>query len=477
MVDNKNGVSDDDHYGAFIDRFNLQIVHGPFEATGRVDAVGFIAAPTAEYHNDGRWERLTLRYTSDDWTLTGGDFFRQVGRGIILSIRKVDEAGLDLSIRGGQAEYRGNTHRFSLFGGVVNAANLDSVSQKFLSDPNDIVAGGHYEANFSDVMQAGLLGAIVSPRERVNESLADAGIITLDEGARDYTLSSGVYVDIPSDWLAFYGEADFQRRSVAGNDPEFGWASYASIDLNVLGMTFLVEGLALKDWEERGSQNSALKSRFDYNQPPTLERIDQEVFNQRNTLGGRIRIERAFDTLVLYANTMLRMNDFFESSIEATRQIHAYAGFEWDYDEGASRLYGSGGYRDEFRSSPNFEKSMWHVEADFLQHIVDKASFHLVTNHEFRELAGDKFGRGSTIVGADIAGSGGVAFEVGYDTTDARPGIRQFFLAAIINLEVSEALIIRAVGGTQRGGIKCVAGVCRDFPEFAGARAEIVLRL
>jgi hypothetical protein len=30
--------------------------------------------------------------------------------------------------------------------------------------------------------------------------------------------------------------------------------------------------------------------------------------------------------------------------------------------------------------------------------------------------------------------------------------------------------------GTQRGGLKCIAGVCREFPSFAGARLEVIGR-
>jgi hypothetical protein len=35
---------------------------------------------------------------------------------------------------------------------------------------------------------------------------------------------------------------------------------------------------------------------------------------------------------------------------------------------------------------------------------------------------------------------------------------------------------VRAVAGSQRGGIKCVAGICREYPAFTGVRAEVVTR-
>jgi hypothetical protein len=42
--------------------------------------------------------------------------------------------------------------------------------------------------------------------------------------------------------------------------------------------------------------------------------------------------------------------------------------------------------------------------------------------------------------------------------------------------EPTDAITLRSTVGSQRGGLKCVAGVCRDFPEFSGARLEIVGR-
>jgi hypothetical protein len=35
---------------------------------------------------------------------------------------------------------------------------------------------------------------------------------------------------------------------------------------------------------------------------------------------------------------------------------------------------------------------------------------------------------------------------------------------------------IKVLVGEQRGGLKCVSGVCRVFPAFEGARAELTLR-
>ena len=35
---------------------------------------------------------------------------------------------------------------------------------------------------------------------------------------------------------------------------------------------------------------------------------------------------------------------------------------------------------------------------------------------------------------------------------------------------------LRLFVGQQRGGLRCVSGICRLFPAFSGARIELTLR-
>ena len=48
--------------------------------------------------------------------------------------------------------------------------------------------------------------------------------------------------------------------------------------------------------------------------------------------------------------------------------------------------------------------------------------------------------------------------------------------AGIIAWEATDDITVRATAGTQRGGLKCVAGVCRIYPAFAGVKTEVVGR-
>ena len=54
--------------------------------------------------------------------------------------------------------------------------------------------------------------------------------------------------------------------------------------------------------------------------------------------------------------------------------------------------------------------------------------------------------------------------------------VRNGFFAGLISWDLSRQLLLRGVFGHQRGGIKCIGGVCRDFPPFSGVRVQAIYR-
>ena len=127
---------------------------------------------------------------------------------------------------------------------------------------------------------------------------------------------------------------------------------------------------------------------------------------------------------------------------------------------------------------------MIHAEADWVQALGGRWSLHLSSSNELREqtvvsgTAGDEtsFERGSLFAGVDLASAFGLTFELGFDTEKPEDTARNLFNAGHLVAHFTDWHDLRATGGTQRGGIKCISGVCRDLPEFAGGRAEVVAR-
>ena len=465
-LDNKNKSDVDDDYGTLLNRFNLSGNSGGISTQLRVDTTGFLNQPEEageSYQDDLRLERFAVEYDLDTWQLTAGDYYQQLGRGFALSVRKVDEVGLDIAIRGGKAEYDKGDHAATLFGGESNPGNTDSVTQYYLEDPRDIFAGGAYSFSGFDDVTVGAHGLYFQPEERLLEG-------------RDHTLVGGLTAAWDGvDWLSVYVEGDIQQRELARTVEE-GYGGYTQIDMNVGSLGILAEGLYLDAFELRGSTNSSLGARFSYNQAPTLERIDQEVLNNRDVKGGRLRAEYYIDSasLLLFVNGMYRRNQV-GADTEPLDQVHAYTGFEASLQDGAARLNASGGWRDETQGTAKI-KSMVHGEMDYVQPVGGGYSLHLADTTEYRTFEGEKYFRGSTFLGAEKSGLGSFTLEWGYDTQNHSPEVRNIFWAGIVGYELSDDISLRTTVGTQRGGLKCVAGVCRIFPAFAGAKTEIVGR-
>jgi hypothetical protein len=477
---NGNNKDTDDDYGIGVNKLYLNWQMEATSVSAQIDSVVFSQFPdagtrnpvpsmptaTTAYADDARIERLTLVHTvADNGTLTLGDSHLQLGRGLALSLRKVDELGTDQALRGGSVGWQGDQFSAMAFAGRTNIANLDGVTQKFMEDPDDTLAGGKLTMHFGRA-DFSVHGLYLSPSVLQGDPV---------DHSEDYTALGGAYFEIPAtDWLTVYAEgAVEQYRLVQSNT--LGSAAYAAADLDLQVVSLLLEGLYLDRFQVMGSPNHALGGTpIRYNQPPTLERIDQEVLDNENVRGGRARISRPFfdGDLVVYVNGMFRQFGRDSAVVDA---LHGYTGFESVYGTG-SRWNLSGGYRQESNlTDPEPMLTMFHGETDWVQELGRGYALHLTVNHESRNLKEPTRGsvdyvRGSTLVGIDYTGLGSLMAEIGYDTFN--PTLQNEFLAAIVAWEAADWATVRAVLGSQRGGIKCIGGVCRDFPAFSGGRVE-----
>jgi hypothetical protein len=472
--DNANGDPEDDNFVVLIDRLNLKGKVGGFTSYARVDGFGFLKWPRPDipgfqedYKTQIRLERVGLNFQRSGMSFTVGDFYEQLGSGLALSVRKLPEAGVDVSLFGVRGSWVGDKNAVTVFAGRANAANMDSVNRKAVDDQHDLLAGGVYEMFPVSGTRLGFYGLYNQPQESV-----------IPDQAQDFGGNTGAYVDLPSiaDWYSAYAEAVMQVRFLGGN-PQLGSAAYVTQVVRFWELVFSLELLMLNAFEQKGSRNSALGVRFDYNRPPTLERLDQEVLNNRDTAGARFRIEWFSDALqvLVFANLMVRMNDPLEE--RRLFQTHDYAGVEYSYDGGQSRIAASLGYRHEQQlNQPEPIKTAFLVDVDWLHTLGGGWATHLSTQTQFRSFEGQPHPWGSTFIGLEKQGLGGVTYELGYNGFDRRPAVRRLFHALIGQWEVSERVTLRGIVGTQRGGLKCVAGICRLWPAFSGVQAVAISR-
>jgi len=470
-LDNGNGDSDDDNYGLIQNKFNLQGSSGGLLTWIRFDVTQFTRELNPDkYHNDYNLERFQVTHPLGHFKLTVGDFYKQVGRGIVLMLRKGDEVTPDGAIRGGELVWTEGNHQVEIFGGWLNQSNVDPVATKYFEEQDDILAGYQYAFRGGQNLKLGHHGLFYA-LENGLESTASAGL-SLD--AADIT-----------DWSSFYVESNLQSRQ--GSVEPMGYSAYGALDMFWGDSLVLLELIWLKNFQQQ-LNTDPLKSAV--NRPPTLLRLQDELAVVRgDEVGGRIRFEEYFEDseLTLYVNGMYRIFHPGEALLKED-EYQVFLGAELPYQEGRSRLKLEVGYRDVFQDKCDLhfsQKAITHGYMDWVQYISDGYSLHILSDNEYwqkDELVGrcqstrKKYLRGSTFVGVEKAGLGDISFELGYDKDPASAQSNSLFYAGIASWKISSDIILKTIGGTQRGGLKCVSGVCRNFPAFVGVKAELVVR-
>lgn len=489
---------------------DIQGCHGP--AQGLLD-------------DDYRLERATARIRLGDHRLIAGDFPIQVGRGIALSLRKVSEFGIDDALRGARLQL--NLHesvRLDLFGGVVNNANLDEVTDIHIEDVRDRVVGGSVEGRILDIATVGAHGVLLLPHyfdPTAGPEGSDGDWVDSDLEGGVYSMVVGGTVEFPNLWdrLSFYVEADAVLRPVVDDgtrEEDEGFALYSSVDLDLGRFTLSGELKWYEDFEVIGTAPELLGARAGalapssaraYSQPPTIEREDQPVANNTDVLGGRLRLDvRLPLDFLIFGN----LGFIGARSSDAFNTFHGYLGLEYRLAGGRVAGTLSGGYRREFGDQSESERPSWnnlaveiiHGETNNSVRLVGRHGMHLAFEHETwnkpSQSTGEAhyFHRGTLTIGYDYGSTLSVSVAYEYDTQfnlntytqipgpdrdppgvyDVSTSVRQHFAFAEVRYTPLRWLDLRLRGGTQRGGLRCLSGVCRMFPNFTGVRLESVIR-
>jgi hypothetical protein len=158
----------DDHYGDFVDRLNVQLGWSNWRFGVRLDAALFFAQDSLEdarataielnpddpekaareavvlyrdlatrYRNTIYPSKLWLTYSEPGLEATVGDFYAQLGRGFVLSVRKIDELSIDTTIRGGKvsADHDAGPVRIvaTALAGQLNPQRVDEIGGRLLT--------------------------------------------------------------------------------------------------------------------------------------------------------------------------------------------------------------------------------------------------------------------------------------------------------------------------------------------------------
>ncbi len=503
-ADNGDRDQYNDSYGYGRERLDLVGTHGPWSASLRLDAVGFAYAPTgtdpanpppaltSRYQNDLQLERISLGWVGQSAEVWAGDSYVAFGRGLGLSLRKLDGLGIDNSLRGAKLLVRKGNFDAALAAGYVNIANLDEASGRYADDPYDLAAGGMAQVRLGPVGVGGHVEAVA-----FRDPL---GIVAPDMKPPHYDdrwLLYGPVLDAPrvTDHLGFYLEGIGQEREGG----ERGFGAYGTVTWLADPVTVLFEGKAYGDLakvQPRWPVNEQEFKSVQYTAPPTVERLLEPIeHDQTDVYGGRVRTDvRLTSSLLTFVSYgAFRDHVGYLTTIDPTVDptmplptviqkmpgtIHdPYLGVEQRWNDDLSHATVSGGWRVVVADgSGDRVRGNLHAEVDVVQSLTRSLSLQLHGNHlERSKVQPDMDWReGSLQLGVQMAGW--LSVGGGWDYTTEKLEPRRHYFSGTLDYKPTDRATIQLFAGAARGGLKCVSGVCRLFPPFEGVKLQVTLR-
>ncbi len=485
-------------------RLNLRLRTGEWTFGLRIDAAWFPNPPSSQYGSDIRPEEMFVTYRDDTWTVTAGDDYLTIGRGLALSLRKFDEVGFATNLRGAHARYRQDHLQFRLGAGFTNVVNVDSVEEKLVPDPNDLIFLARLETDLLDPLTLGLHVVDIERRHSdvrlaLTDPLFGDGDDDRIQGRRfERTIITGLSAELALDGVGIEAELGYldnqeTRQALAGDVDagEPGLALYVGANATFGRWTLLLEGKHYDHWRVDSSLHpdtadaQGVTQFFPYVTPPSLERIDQRVVNNTDVSGVHLRVDHAFAPsekgnrhILFWSNAF-----FVDAPAEHEWTLHSYVGWELNAASG-DRLLLQAGYRREEAPDAGLagivRLSMAHIDMDWFKTLAKGVDLQLHWTHEFRdknigadELA-ENYNEGTFYLSVNLPPAWSITGQVEYLTDAATT--HPTFPGMFVQWKPDSASFVRLFVGRSKGGLKCSGGVCRVFPDFEGVKLETTLR-
>jgi hypothetical protein len=577
--DNRNDVDAvnvvnkvDDDYGEWLNRFNVTGAWKSWQAGVRFDTATYFHRPDAGSFSDqtaasrqlayryrnmyavegpcfGRSDdgtggfclyapsKVYVTYATPDLEATVGDTYVALGRGLVLSIRKLDELGADTSVQGGKVIGRIKPFTFTGVVGLSNPVRIDEATGIALRDPDpqhlaatgqpttlswarDLIVGGRAEAKIAsstigvqaaDFHRRADLGFTGDPTVEAHDITNVGASFAVPKLSADFPLSS--YLEIAVQNRKLFDDAPAQAENK-------GYAAYASFSLTEGIVTTTLEGKHYRGYYPvRVNANTAGAffpfTAVQYMAPPTLELVTQDSFFDNSCVtGSRARVDvrpskslLAFASGAYFANwgerppgtTQCNIGPAFGLTQGATATpvrndvYDGYVGFEVRAQREASYVLLTMGARRDIESDTgdSYYREGW-IQADIVKVLHGLWSMELNTWQRNRfeggaEPGAEAWHEGETYLAVKYASR--MAYILGWEYTTrksvVKPGafltgdvlgstMQQFFNVGA-QFRFSDNISLRLFVGQQRGALKCVSGVCRQFPNFEGAKSELVI--
>jgi hypothetical protein len=559
-----------DDFGLVYNRLSVQSTAGNVSLGARLDNVWFYASPTPteialeltdeaqppnapsyfrrkldeaglelsnRYINWAYPSKYYVTFSRPGLEATVGDASAQLGRGIVLSVRKQDELGSDTTIRGARLSVstRGTTAlKLTALGGELNPLRLDEASGRYLGVPSsgdfmhDVTEAGMPRAIETDF--APLTGdCLTSPTCTYAPDRVAAGQVEISgkgfklgtQGSalfrapalnqdlirsadRILTLSQSLELPRLGDDLSLYGELAFQHLNQPAErgriDP--GYGVYASASYTPRDVALTLEGRHYRRlFPLQGNVKLARAREFSslsYNQVPTTEEEDNDTeFEGMNTCvsGGRLRADVTLRPGVRALGSLAHYLTWAESGAnEACTTQQEQLNHVSDVSSGFSlesrdrqrhfELVLGGRFDKAERELTLADGSQSHIfySEAYLRNQLElplAGDFSMSLIGRLRQRAqaeggpGEPWFEGEEVLGVDWAEHSSIGLGAEYDS---RPGVPPTYFNVELVHRPTPASRVALFAGQRRGAQRCVGGICRLYPAFEGVRLDVSLR-
>ena len=478
-------------------------------------------------------------YTSPTLELGLGDVYVAFGRGLVLSLRKLDELASDTTLRGARITARVRSKQMTLrataVAGSLNPLRIDPASGRYLGVDSSVTPG------FLKLTEAGM------PRAVATDFVPDTGDCKTfgtcsyapDRifGAQAELSHKSAKLSVQGSWL--------QRSTPLANDVvrsadriTTGSASFELADLGGHGGAYLEVALQELEHADRST--------------PKLD-LGQAVYLSVNVLAGPLSLlfegkhyRRFFPLLANISPLRAREFSMLAASAPPTTEAlfidTAYEGFNTCVSGGRLRgdlalsriasVYTWAGYYESFAES--LANEACQVGKETRNRVLDIAVGSELRSRDRRSKADISFGsrvdnsdralltdsgethvfyrevymrhQGTWALGGPFAlelqgwhrrrqqtlGGPGVPWNegdelIGFDyaphwsvalgfSYDTNPAVPPTYFNGQLGYRISSDSSLSLFVGQRRGALRCVGGVCRVFPPFEGAALDLTLR-
>jgi hypothetical protein len=302
---------------------------------------------------------------------------------------------------------------------------------------------------------------------------------------------------------ALYAEFAHQWRAdsrVAGNETGTGHALYASLNLNPKPFSIIGEFKHARAFYPLAANVDVTRARefvpVQYSAAPTTEAVWNDTeFEHFGTCvtGGRLRADAeltpgasVFAWIGRYDTWGERATSCAPSAATLNRVWDVAQGLETSSRDRARKLHVTWGVRMDTAATPFLTSSgatsdvyyrELYLRYDILQRLPREFAVELQAWHRRRHqgLGGpaEPWLQGTTETGLRWGAAWSFIFGFEYDQN---PGVPGTYFNGQVRYNLDSASNLSLFVGQRQGGQRCVAGVCRVFPPFEGARLDATLR-